>query len=158
MDNKLTFMKGKESDIELILSYIIKLAEYEKLANEVVATSTSLKEWLFDKEKAEVMFALLDGQPIGMALFYHSFSTFLGRSGIYLEDLFVDVEYRGLGYGKQILKELARITLERGCGRLEWVCINWNQSSIDFYEAQGAVALNEWTTFRMDEEALKKFQ
>ncbi|MEG0289769.1 MAG: GNAT family N-acetyltransferase [Erysipelotrichaceae bacterium] len=158
MDNKLTFMKGKESDIELILSYIIKLAEYEKLANEVVATSTSLKEWLFDKEKAEVMFALLDGQPIGMALFYHSFSTFLGRSGIYLEDLFVDVEYRGLGYGKQILKELARITLERGCGRLEWVCINWNQSSIDFYEAQGAIALNEWTTFRMDEEALKKFQ
>ncbi|MEG2706741.1 MAG: GNAT family N-acetyltransferase [Erysipelotrichaceae bacterium] len=158
MDNKLTFMKGKESDIELILSYIIKLAEYEKLANEVVATSTSLKEWLFDKEKAEVMFALLDGQPIGMALFYHSFSTFLGRSGIYLEDLFVDVEYRGLGYGKQILKELARITLERGCGRLEWVCINWNQSSIDFYEAQGAVALNEWTTFRMDEEALKHFQ
>lgn len=158
MDNKLTFMKGKESDIELILSYIIKLAEYEKLANEVVATSTSLKEWLFDKEKAEVMFALLDSQPIGMALFYHSFSTFLGRSGIYLEDLFVDVEYRGLGYGKQILKELARITLERGCGRLEWVCINWNQSSIDFYEAQGAIALNEWTTFRMDEEALKKFQ
>ncbi|MEG1252812.1 MAG: GNAT family N-acetyltransferase [Erysipelotrichaceae bacterium] len=158
MDNKLTFMKGKESDIELILSYIIKLAEYEKLANEVVATSTSLKEWLFDKEKAEVMFALLDGQPIGMALFYHSFSTFLGRSGIYLEDLFVDVEYRGLGYGKQILKELARITLERGCGRLEWVCINWNQSSIDFYEAQGAVALNEWTTFRMDEAALKHFQ
>ncbi|MEF9962045.1 MAG: GNAT family N-acetyltransferase [Erysipelotrichaceae bacterium] len=158
MDNKLTFIKGKESDIELILSYIIKLAEYEKLAKEVVATSTSLKEWLFEKEKAEVMFALLDGQPIGMALFYHSFSTFLGRSGIYLEDLFVDVEYRGLGYGKQILKELARITLERGCGRLEWVCINWNQSSIDFYEAQGAVALNEWTTFRMDEAALKHFQ
>ena len=115
-----------------------------------------LEEWLFDKQKAEVIFVCEDGVEVGFALFFHNFSTFLGRAGIYLEDLFVKPEYRGRGYGKALLKKLAKIAVERGCGRLEWWCLDWNKPSIDFYRSMGAVPMDEWTTFRIAGETLTK--
>ena len=138
------------------MDFILSLAEYEHMANEVVATVELLEEWLFDKQKAEVIFVCEDGVEVGFALFFHNFSTFLGRAGIYLEDLFVKPEYRGRGYGKALLKKLANIAVERGCGRLEWWCLDWNKPSIDFYRSMGAVPMDEWTTFRIAGETLTK--
>lgn len=132
-----------------ILSYIRQLAAYEKMSDQVVATENLLREWIFEKKKAEVLFACEGDKEVGFALFFHNFSTFLGRAGIYLEDLFVLPEYRGKGYGKALLKKLAQITVERGCGRLEWACLDWNQPSIDFYRSLGAVPMDEWTTYRL---------
>ncbi len=146
-----------EKDTELILDFIKGLAEYEKMADEVVATPEILREWIFEKKKAEVIFALDNGKEVGFALFFHNFSTFLGRSGIYLEDLFVLPEYRGKGHGKALLKELAKITVERGCGRLEWCCLDWNKPSIDFYLSIGAKPLDDWTIYRMTGETLLSF-
>ena len=110
-----------------------------------------IKEWIFDKKKVEVIFIIdeVDDKEVGFALFFHNFSTFLGKSGIYLEDLFVYPEYRGKGYGKALLKELAKITVERGCGRLEWCCLDWNKPSIDFYLSLGAVPMDDWTIYRV---------
>lgn len=147
---------AERKDIPLILEFIRGLAEYEKLLDEVVATEELLEEWLFDKEKAEVIFGVVDGEEVGFALFFHNFSTFLGRAGIYLEDLFVKPEFRGNGYGKGLLKELARIAVERGCGRLEWWCLDWNKPSIDFYLSLGAIPMDEWTTYRITGDTLKK--
>ena len=141
-------------DADKILFFIKSLAEYEKMSSEVVATEALLREWIFEKKKAEVIFAVEDGKEVGFALFFHNFSTFLGRAGIYLEDLFVLPDYRGKGYGKMLLGELARITIERGCGRLEWCCLDWNQPSIDFYLSLGAKPLSEWTTYRLTGETL----
>lgn len=146
-----------EKDTGLILDFIKGLAEYEKMADEVVATPEILKEWIFEKKKAEVIFAVENGKEVGFALFFHNFSTFLGRSGIYLEDLFVLPEYRGKGHGKALLKELAKITVERGCGRLEWCCLDWNKPSIDFYLSLGAKPMDDWTIYRMTGEELKNF-
>lgn len=146
-----------EKDAELILEFIKGLAEYEKMGNDVVATSELLKEWIFEKKKAEVIFALDNGKEVGFALFFHNFSTFLGRAGIYLEDLFVIPEYRGKGHGKALLKELAKITVERGCGRLEWCCLDWNKPSIDFYLSLGAKPLDDWTIYRMTGQELENF-
>ena len=115
-----------------------------------------LEKWIFDERKAEVIFALEDGKEVGFALFFHNFSTFLGRAGIYLEDLYVRTEYRGKGYGKSLLKELARIAVERGCGRLEWWCLDWNQPSIDFYLSLGAEPMKDWTVYRIAGETLQK--
>ena len=143
-------------DVPAILDFILELAEYENMTDDVVATKELLCEWLFDKKSAEVIIALDNGKPIGYALFFHSFSTFLGRAGIYLEDLFVMPEYRGRGYGKLLLKELARIAVERGCGRLEWSCLDWNKPSIDFYLSLGAVPMSEWTVYRVAGETLHK--
>jgi len=151
------FRFATPEDSGKILSFIRALAEYEKMSDQVVATEDLLKEWIFQKEKAEVIFALCDGKEVGFALFFHNFSTFLGRAGIYLEDLFVLPEYRGRGYGKGLLKELARIAVERGCGRLEWSCLDWNKPSIDFYLSLGAVPMDEWTVYRMTGETLKNF-
>ena len=123
---------------------------------EVVATPEILEEWLFDKQKAEVIFAMLGEREIGFALFFHNFSTFLGRAGIYLEDLYVMPEYRGRGYGKDILKKLAAIAVERGCGRLEWWCLDWNQPSIDFYLSLGAEPMSDWTVYRIAGDTLEK--
>ncbi|MBQ8763682.1 MAG: GNAT family N-acetyltransferase [Clostridia bacterium] len=146
-----------EKDTDLILGFIKGLAEYEKMENEVTATPELLKEWIFEKKKAEVIFALDNGKEVGFALFFHNFSTFLGKSGIYLEDLFVLPEYRGKGHGKALLKQLAKITVERGCGRLEWCCLDWNKPSIDFYLSLGAIPLDDWTIYRMTGETLIKF-
>ena len=114
-----------------------------------------LRKVNFEKKKAEVIFALENGKEIGFALFFHNFSTFLGRAGIYLEDLFVKPEYRGRGHGKALIKELARIAVERGCGRLEWCCLDWNRPSIDFYLSLGASPLDEWTTYRVTGDSLR---
>ncbi|HJA52191.1 GNAT family N-acetyltransferase [Massilimicrobiota sp. An142] len=150
------FEKASRKDVPIILQFIKDLARYEKLENEVIATEELIEEWLFDKEKAEVIFAVVDHKKIGFALFFHNFSTFLGRAGLYLEDLYIMPEYRGHGYGKAMIKELARIAVERGCGRLEWWCLDWNQSSIDFYLSLGAKAMDEWTVYRITGESLRK--
>ena len=144
-----------ENDCAEILNFINLLAEYEKMQNEVVATEDLLKEWIFEKKKAEVIFAVEDGKKVGFALFFHNFSTFLGRAGIYLEDLFVLPEFRGKGYGKALLQRLAAIAVERGCGRFEWACLDWNKPSIDFYLSLGAKPMDIWTTYRLDGETLK---
>lgn len=154
--NTVTFRKADREDVALILEFIKDLAAYEKMENEVVADEALLEEWIFDKQKAEVIFAVADGKEVGFALFFHNFSTFLGRAGLYLEDLFVKPEYRGKGYGKAILKKLAAIAVERGCGRLEWSCLDWNKPSIDFYRSLGAVPMEEWTVYRVTGETLKK--
>lgn len=151
---KLTFREAQEKDCALILYFIKELAAYEKMSDEVVATEELLREWLFEKKKAEVLFACVDGTEIGFALFFHNFSTFLGRAGIYLEDLYVLPEYRGRGYGKATLKRLAKIAVSRGCGRLEWWCLDWNQPSIDFYLSLGAKPMDEWTVYRITGDTL----
>lgn len=149
--------QAERKDCALILSFIKALADYENMSDEVVADEALLEEWIFDKQKAEVIFAVENGKEVGFALFFYNFSTFLGRAGIYLEDLFVLPEYRGNGYGKALLKRLAAITVERGCGRLEWSCLDWNQPSIDFYLSLGAKRMDDWTMYRMTGEVLEKF-
>lgn len=149
------FRYAERRDTGLILQFIRELADYEKMLDEVVADETILEEWIFDKQKAEVIFALESGKEIGFALFFHNFSTFLGRAGIYLEDLYVKPEYRGKGCGKAILKKLAAIAVERGCGRLEWWCLDWNKPSIDFYLSLGAKPMSDWTVYRIDGDTLK---
>lgn len=149
MNTELTFRNAERKDIPLILQFIKELADYEKMLNEVVADEATLENWIFDKQKAEVIFAVEGETEVGFALFFHNFSTFLGRAGIYLEDLYVKPEYRGKGYGKAILKKLAAIAVERGCGRLEWWCLDWNKPSIDFYLSLGAEQMSDWTVYRI---------
>ena len=150
------FRFAQEKDTALILYFIKELAKYEKMLDDVVATEEILKEWIFEKGKAEVIFALEDGKEVGFALFFHNFSTFLGRSGLYLEDLFVKPEFRGKGYGKALLKKMAQIAVERGCGRFEWSCLDWNKPSIDVYLSLGAQPMEDWTVYRLAGEALAK--
>ena len=138
-----------ESDIPVILDFIKKLAEYEKMSDQVSATEELLRRSLFAERKAEVLIAEWEGVPAGFALFFHNFSTFLGKPGIYLEDLFVDPEMRGRGIGKLLLTTLAGIAVERECGRLEWSCLDWNEPSIRFYESLGAVPMEDWTVYRV---------
>lgn len=147
---------ANRGDIPLILQFIKDLAQYEHMADEMVATPALLEEWLFDKKTAEVIFAMEDGAEVGFALFFHNFSTFLGRGGIYLEDLFVKPQYRGRGFGKGLLTRLAQIALERGCGRLEWVCLDWNKPSIDFYLSMGAQPMSDWTIYRIAGQTLQQ--
>ena len=156
MKNKPSFRFAERKDVPLILNFIKSLAEYENMLDDVVADERLLEKWIFDNGKAEVIFAVADGKEVGFALFFHNFSTFLGRAGIYLEDLFVLPEYRGQGYGKAILKKLASIAVERGCGRLEWWCLDWNKPSIDFYLSLGAEQMSDWTTYRIAGETLTK--
>lgn len=156
MSNKAVFRTAERQDVPLILQFIKDLAEYEHMLDEVVADEATLEEWLFDKQKAEVIFVLEDGVEVGFALFFHNYSTFLGRAGIYLEDLFVKPEHRGKGYGKALLKKLASIAVERGCGRLEWWCLDWNTPSINFYLSLGAEQMSDWTTYRIAGETLKQ--
>ena len=156
MENNLTFRNAERKDTGLILQFIRELADYEKMLNEVVADEATLEAWIFDKQKAEVIFAMEVGKEVGFALFFHNFSTFLGRAGIYLEDLYVKPECRGKGYGKAILKKLASIAVERGCGRLEWWCLDWNKPSIDFYLSLGAEPMTDWTVYRIAGDTLKR--
>ena len=150
-----TFRAAVPGDEALILNFIHALAIYEKMDDQVVATAELLREWIFEKEKCEVVFAEVNGEAVGFTLFFHNFSTFLGRAGIYLEDLFVLPEHRGKGYGKALLKNLARIAVERGCGRLEWTCLDWNTPSIDFYtKKMQAIPMDEWTVYRLTGETL----
>ena len=155
MKKEFEYRFAERKDIPVILHFIKELAEYEKMSDEVVADEKILEEWIFDKQKAEVVFVLDGEKEAGFALFFHNFSTFLGRAGIYLEDLFVLPEYRGQGYGKALLKKLAQIAVERGCGRLEWSCLDWNQPSIDFYLSLNAVPMSDWTVYRLTGDTLK---
>lgn len=146
---------AEEKDVPLILGFITQLAEYEKMLDEVVATEEILKESLFVKKAAEVIIGKYKGEPVGFALFFHNFSTFLGRPGIFLEDLFIKPEMRGKGIGKTMLSFLAKLTVERNCGRLEWQCLDWNEPSIAFYKSMGAVPMEDWTVFRLCDAALE---
>ncbi len=157
VDSKVfSIREANEADIPAIFRFIKELAEYEELADQVVATEEVLKDWLFVKNKAEVILAELDGEAIGFALFFHNFSTFLGRAGIYLEDLYISSEYRNKGYGKQLFAEVARIAVARDCGRLDWWCLDWNKPSIDFYYSLGAEAMKDWTVYRLSGKKLKE--
>jgi pimeloyl-ACP methyl ester carboxylesterase/GNAT superfamily N-acetyltransferase len=150
--------QAKEADVPLILQFIRELAEYEKLLDEVVATEEILRETLFGKKQhAEVIIGEFRGVPVGFALFFHNFSTFLGRPGIYLEDLYVKPELRGKGFGKMLLKHLAKLCKERKCGRLEWWVLDWNKEAIKFYESIGAEAMDEWTVYRLTGDSLDQF-
>lgn len=152
-----TFRFAEKGDGALVLQFIKGLAEYEKLSSEVVSTAEMLEEELFVKKHAEVLFAIVDGKEVGFALFFHNFSTFQGRAGLYLEDLFVLPEYRGRGCGKGLLRALARIACERGCGRMEWVCLDWNKPSIDFYLRLQAEPMQDWTIYRLAGDTLRNF-
>ncbi len=151
----LSFRAARREDVPLILEMIRALAEYEQLLSEVVATESVLEEWLFDKKKAEALFPMLEAKEIGFALYFHNFSTFLGRAGLYLEDLYIQPEYRGRGYGRKVLQKLAQIAVERGCGRLEWWCLDWNAPSIAFYKNLGAQPMDEWTVYRLTGDTLR---
>ena len=149
--------QATEADVPVILRFIRGLAEYEKLSHKVVATEESLRRTLFGNPRfAEVILGYEDGEPVGFALFFHNYSTFLGRPGIYLEDLFVDPDRRGRGYGKALLAHLARLARDRDCGRVEWAVLDWNAPSIQFYKSLGAVPLDDWIIFRLTGEALEK--
>ena len=142
-------------DVPLILSFIKKLADYEWLAHEVVATEESLRKTLFDSRKtAEVAIGYFQNKPIGLVLFFHNYSTFLGRPGLYIEDLFVDESYRGRGFGAALLRYVARLAVERNCGRLEWSVLDWNKPAVDFYTKLGAVPMSDWTVFRVTGQSL----
>lgn len=147
-----------EEDVPLLLELIRELAEYEKLSHEVVADEEILRRNLFGDghRGAEAVIAMADGEPTGFALFFHNFSTFLGRPGIYLEDLYVRPEYRSAGVGRALLAHLARLAVERGCGRLEWWVLDWNEPAIGFYEKLGAEAMDDWTVYRVAGEALER--
>lgn len=152
--NTVSFKRASPADIPQILLFIKLLAEYEKLSDQVTASEELLYEWLFEKQKAEVIFAEVNGEAVGFALFFYNFSTFLGRAGLYLEDLYVKEQYRGKGYGKAILQELARLAVTRGCGRLEWQCLDWNKPSINFYLSLHAHPMDDWTVYRLTGDAL----
>lgn len=145
---------AREEDVDTILRMIRALADYEHLLDQVVATPALLREWLFEKGAAQVLLVEEGDEAVGFALFFHNFSTFLGRAGIYLEDLYVVPQCRGRGYGKALLRRLAQLALEEGCGRLEWWCLDWNQPSIDFYRSIGAQPMDEWTVYRVAGDAL----
>jgi GNAT superfamily N-acetyltransferase len=145
---------AEKKDTPLIFQFIRALAEYEHLADQVRAGEKALGKYIFDDKRAEVLICEYDGAPAGFALFFHTFSTFVGRPGLYIEDLFVKPEFRGRGLGKLLLVFMAKIAVERNCGRLEWACLNWNEPSIAFYQSQGARPLSEWTTYRVAGEEL----
>lgn len=154
--SKFTIRKANEADVPIILQFIKELAHYEKLSHEVVATEAILKETLFGANKtAHVILGYLDDKPVSFALYFYNFSTFLGRPGIYLEDLYVKPETRGQGIGQKMLAHLANIAVTENCGRLEWWVLDWNESAIGFYKKLGAIPMDEWTVFRVTGEALK---
>jgi len=154
--NNINIRSAVEADCSLILSLIQGLADYEKMSDDVVARVDDLKVTLFKQQHAEVFIGELDAEPVGFALFFHSYSTFLGKRGLYLEDLFIVPEARGKGVGKALLVHLAKVALERDCARFEWSVLDWNQPAIDFYRSIGAVGMEEWTVQRVDGEALQK--
>ena len=155
VNDDIRIVPGRVEDVPAILSLITALAEYERLADHVVATEDDLTRWLFgDRPAAEVVIAWAGDEPVGFALFFHNFSTFLGRPGLYLEDLFVKPEWRGRGVGRRLLSHLAAIAMERGCGRFEWAVLDWNEPAIAFYRRMGAVVLDDWRVCRVTGEAL----
>ena len=154
---EIRIVPATENDVAVVYSFIRKLAEYEKLLDQVTATEEMLRETLFGERRvAEVVLAYIDEEPVGFALYFHNFSTFVGRAGIYLEDLFVEPAYRGKGIGKALLTYVAKIAVDRKCGRFEWAVLDWNTPAINFYRSLGAAPLEDWTLFRVTGEALTK--
>lgn len=153
--NKIQFRNATREDLGLIKYFITQLAIYEKMLDEVVVTEALLDKYLFEEKRAEVIFGVVNGKEVGFALFFHNFSTFLGRSGLYLEDIFILEAHRGNGYGKAFFKKLASIALERNCGRMEWSCLDWNKPSIDFYLKIGAKPMDGWTVYRLTDDKIK---
>jgi len=147
---------AEEKDVALILGFIRGLAEYEHLLDTVKIQEADIKKYVFEKKLIEVVIGEYDGTPAGFALFFHNFSTFVGKPGIFIEDIFVKPEFRGKGLGKIFFSFLAKIAVERDCGRLEWLCLNWNEPSIKFYKSQGAQAMDEWSTYRVTGDGIKK--
>lgn len=143
------FRKATREDCGLILDFIKGIARYEKLLDEVKATESLLEEWLFEKKIAEVVFAMEDTMEVGFVLYFYNFSTFVGRAGIYIEDLYVKPEFRGKGHGKKLMNYLIEKAKKENLGRMEWTCLDWNQPSIEFYKSMGAVPMDEWTNFRL---------
>lgn len=154
--NPLEIRFATPGDVPLILSFIKELAEYEKLAEEITATEEQLHRTIFGEKRAEVLIAEAGGAPAGFALFFHNYSTFLGKAGIYLEDFFVRPQWRGHGIGKALLSRLAQLAVERDCGRLEWACLDWNELAIGFYEGLGARPQEDWIVFRLVEDEVKE--
>lgn len=152
---ELQIRNAQVNDIPTLIALIQELADYEKLSKEAVATEDLLKYWLFEKERAEALILEVDQFVIGFALYFHNFSTFLGKAGLYLEDLYIKPDYRHRGYGKQVFKYLAKLTLEKACGRMEWSVLDWNTPSIQFYQSLGAKPMDEWTSYRLTEKELK---
>lgn len=156
MENSAVIRQAERKDVPLLLEFIRGIARYEKMENDVIASVGVLEREMFDHHRAEAVFAVVDGREVGFALYFYNFSTFIGHSGLYLEDLFVWPEYRGKGYGKALLLHLATIARDRNCGRMEWTCLDWNQPSINFYLSLGAKPMNDWTIYRLDADALKE--
>ena len=155
MEN-LKIREAIEDDTQLILSLIKEIAEYENMSNEVIATGKTLRESIFENNRAEVVLVDLDNKTIGYAVYFYNFSTFIGRNGLYIEDIFIKKEARGKGIGKEIFKFLGKKAKKEGCKRIEWACLNWNEPSIKFYKSLGAVPMDEWTTYRLTEKEIEK--
>ena len=153
--SKTVFRQATPDDVGVILQFIRALAEYERMSDQVVTNEDQLRREIFEKNGADVIFALEDGKEVGIALYFHNFSTFLGRRGIYLEDLYITPAVRGKGYGKRLLANLAKLAVDRNCGRLEWACLDWNKPSIDFYLSLDAQPQSEWTTYRLAGDTLR---
>ena len=152
---ELTIRQAEKKDTSIILKFIKELAKYQNLLDEVVASEDVLERWLFELETAKAVIASVSGEDIGFSVYCYNFSTFLGKSGLHIEDLYIRPEHRGNGYGRELLKSLAREAVEKGCGRMEWNCLDWNKPSIEFYLAMGAKPLDEWTTYRLSDETLR---
>ena len=154
--DKFTIRTTEVDDSELVLSYIKKIAAYEKLSDLVVANVKDIKSSIFEKKQAEVVIAEIDNKPIGFMLYFFSYSTFWGRANLYLEDLFIDETYRHQGYGKLMFNALSKIALKNECKRIDWMCLDWNQKSIEFYKSLGAKSLDQWITFRLEDQEIEK--
>ena len=150
----LKIRETSEEDCSLILSFIREIAEYEKMSDEVIATEETIRDSIFKNNRAEVVILELKEKPVGYALYFYNFSTFIGRSGLYLEDIFIKKEFRGMGIGKEAFKFLIKKAKEEGCKRVEWSCLNWNEPSIKFYKSLGAIPMDEWTTYRLSEKEI----
>ncbi len=150
--------KATREDVPLILDFIHGIARYEKMEDDVQVTEDMLRDWVFDRQIAEVVFAMEDDQEVGFVLYFHNYSTFVGKAGLYIEDLYVKPEFRGKGYGKALFLYLAHTALQRGCGRMEWTCLNWNKPSIRFYRSMGAVPLDDWRVYRLTEDGLRALE
>ena len=156
LKNNLVIRNAKEEDVSILLDLIREIAEYEKMSDQVIATEETLMESIFKNNRANALILEVDNKKIGYCIYFYNFSTFIGRSGIYIEDIFIKKEYRGNGFGREIFKFLAKKAKEEGCKRIEWSCLNWNEPSIKFYKSLGAVPMDEWTVYRLTEKEIIK--
>lgn len=156
MDKKFRLREATREEVPVVLSYIKKLAEYEKLSHRVFATVESLDHWLFERNIGKVLFPEEDGNIVGFVIYFYNFSTFEGKAGIYLEDVYIDEEARGRGYGKKIFEHIAETALKEGCSRIEFVCLDWNENSINFYKKLGAFPMSDWSTYRIENDKIEE--